>query len=473
LAILVCQNGALRLTVAYVIQWKDGVLYYSRRVPADMKKHHRGKTFIRQSLKTRDPIVAAREALKLAAGHDALWKLHRSPDAQEAGLTTAETRDAATALLKNIGLSPGEARQGDEISREMAWDRLDDHLIARNGPDYEAVRHHPESRTEDIQALLSPVQLEAQAQLCNHKPSVHLSDALKTYLKLKGSPADSKLTIGTNRAVQKVIDAIGDLPLEAVTRKHATEFRDKLLEGGNKTTSVRRNLNPIVAVINSAITEHGLDCKNHFIGLTIRNEGKDSTKRLPFTIDELKQVAAAARLADDDIRHIVSMQLDTGTRAGEIIGLRIEDVALDHAVPHVIFKEYDKLGRSLKNDNSERDVPLIGEALWAAKRAVVEAKADKTSRGWLFSRYVAEDGKIKTTHAENTINKWLRGLPGIDKTTHSFRHAMTDRLREAGVPEEIRNELGGWGKRSMGQRYGAGFTLALLLGHMEKVVLSA
>jgi hypothetical protein len=76
-----------------------------------MKQHHKGKTFIRQSLKTRDPVVATREALKLASGHDAFWKSLRSSDAPS---TTADTRDAATVLLKNIGLSPGEARQGDE-----------------------------------------------------------------------------------------------------------------------------------------------------------------------------------------------------------------------------------------------------------------------------------------------------------------------------------------------------------------------
>ena len=466
MAIIVCQNGALMLIMKYVIPWKDGTFYYSRRIPADMKKHHQGKALIRKSLRTKDPLIAAREAAKLAAADDALWRFRRSPDAQANGLTTTETRDAATALLRNIGLVPGEAVQGDETSRDMAWDRLDDHIIATNGPDYKEVRYHPESRYEDILALLSPVQLEAQAQLLNRKPLVHLSDARDSYLKLHDRGKRKKFAADATRAIKKLIDTVGDLPLEALTRQHATAFRDKLIASGLKTGSVRRGLNPVVAIINATLKEYGLGCKNPFEDLKIKLEGKDATERVPFTLDELRQIAAAARAQDDDIRHIISMQLDTGTRAGEIIGLRIEDVRLDHAIPHVRFREYDKLGRTLKNAQSERDVPLIGEALWAAKRAVVEAKANKSSGGWLFSRYVT-DGGIKATHAENTINKWLRSLQGINKTTHSFRHAMTDRLREAGAPEEVRNAISGWGKRSVGQRYGDGFTLEFLLGAIQ------
>jgi integrase len=470
-AILLCQNGALRLTVKYVIRWKGGLYYYSRRVPADMQKHHQDKLLLRVSLKTRDPIIAAREATKLASQHDALWKSLRSPDAHEQGLTSPETRSAATALLKKIGLVPGEGRQGDETSQQMAWDTLDDYISAVNGREYKEVRHHPDSRHEDINALLSPVQLEAQSQLLNRKSGIHLSDARDVYLRLSGKDKNTKFVADTKRAIQKLIDAVGDLPLEALTRQHATEFRDKLLSSGNRTASVRRTLNPIVAAINAALTENGLDYRNHFTGLKIPNEEKDATKRLPFTLDELGQVAAAARKVDDAIRHIVALQLDTGARAGEIIGLRIEDVELAHAVPHVRIRPHEKLGRSLKNAQSERNVPLIGEALWAAGRAVVAAKANKASGGWLFPRYI-ENGTIKATHAENTINKWLRSLPGVDKTSHSFRHAMRDRLREAHVPEEIQEIIGGWGSRSIGQGYGMGYSLELLLGHMEKVVLS-
>jgi hypothetical protein len=74
------------------------------------------------------------------------------------------------------------------------------------------------------------------------------------------------------------------------------------------------------------------------------------------------------------------------------------------------------------------------------------------------------------THASGTINKWLRTALKIDKTTHSFRHAMQTRLKHAGVPKEFRDAIGGWGTRSIGEGYGEGYMLKQLREHLGKVI---
>ena len=67
-------------------------------------------------------------------------------------------------------------------------------------------------------------------------------------------------------------------------------------------------------------------------------------------------------------------------------------------------------------------------------------------------------------------NKWLRESLGIEKSTHSFRHAMKDRLRDAGVREEVQRALMGHeGSRSVADGYGSGFTLVRLREAMHKV----
>jgi hypothetical protein len=87
-------NGYIIVSARYVQQVKSGgPFYYYRRVPEGLEKYHGGKQFIRKSLKTKSPQQAAREAAKLAAEHDALWRSLRDPKALEAGLTTRETRD--------------------------------------------------------------------------------------------------------------------------------------------------------------------------------------------------------------------------------------------------------------------------------------------------------------------------------------------------------------------------------------------
>jgi len=89
--------------------------------------------------------------------------------------------------------------------------------------------------------------------------------------------------------------------------------------------------------------------------------------------------------------------------------------------------------------------------------------------GWLFPRYAANEA-IRATHASNTINKRLKVSLGIPKTSHSFRHAMRDRLRETGVPEDTKDAIGGWSSgRSIGRGYGEGYSLGRLKEALDKV----
>ena len=146
--------------------------------------------------------------------------------------------------------------------------------------------------------------------------------------------------------------------------------------------------------------------------------------------------------------------LETGARAQEIIGLRIEDLSITTKIPFIRIRENKILGRTLKTKNSKRDIPLVGTALWAAQRAHRE---NTDPQGWLFPQYV-KNGKISSGSAIATINKWIRSLE-INKTSHSFRHAFADRLRDAGISDELRRSLGGWSKNSIDEKYGAGHSL--------------
>ena len=116
---------------------------------------------------------------------------------------------------------------------------------------------------------------------------------------------------------------------------------------------------------------------------------EDAQERLPFTIPELQAIASACHRLNDDIRHIIGLQMDTGARLGEFVALRVDDVYLEDAsngsgatfVPHIWLRPHKALGRTLKTPGSERKVPLVGEALWGAKAAL------KASKGpWLFQR---------------------------------------------------------------------------------------
>lgn len=301
--------------------------------------------------------------------------------------------------------------------------------------------------------------------------TICLRQALLLYLNYHQNGTKASFKEDCERVVGSAITLLGDLPIGTYTRSDAEKLRDSWLRQG-ATRTTRRRLITIVAIINKARKEKQLQILNPFEGLGILGEGEDGAKRVPFSAEELNLISLSCRNLDDDIRHIIALQLDTGCRVAEIVGLRVEDVCLIHGVPHVRIRPWGKV-RTLKTAASERDIPLVGEAQWAAERALEVRRKAADGGPWLFPRY-ASDKEIKATHASNTLNKWLRSLEGVssDKTTHCFRHAMRDRLRAAQVPHDIQEAIGGWGTRTIGQGYGNGYPLQVLAQHMHKVVMT-
>jgi integrase len=198
--------------------------------------------------------------------------------------------------------------------------------------------------------------------------------------------------------------------------------------------------------------------------VSIRCELEDEAKKDVFDLSELHHIAQAAQQADDTLRHIVAILLNTGARCAEIVGLQTADVVLEHEIPHIVIQPHLGLVRTLKNAASKRKVPLVGVSLWAAERAV----ASSTGRSglWLFPKYVTPDQSrafiINSGSANAAANKWLKATLQGHKTCHSFRHTLKDRLSAVGASEETYGPIGGWGSPSVAQKYGDRFGLPML-----------
>ncbi len=101
----------------------------------------------------------------------------------------------------------------------------------------------------------------------------------------------------------------------------------------------------------------------------------------------------------------------------------------------------------------ERNVPLVGAALWAVHRAY-----ESSPNEYLFPRYCSDYG-CKADYASNSLNKWLRMHVPSGWVVDSFRHSMRDRRRAVQCPSEIIDQICGWARSVVGQQYGKGFTL--------------
>lgn len=379
---------------------KEGVFYFSRRIPKVLRDHYTSPR-IAYSLRTRSARIAEARARRAADQLDEYWYHLRS-----------QVRDL-----------PGK------------------HMLR-------------------MQAVATPQPLEVQPVRASS--SVLLSEAVAIYLKLKGKGRSQTFHRAATRACGYVIDACGDKYLDEYTKADANAFRDALMERGLAGSSMTRVFGTVRAVTNFAASEQGLSLQNPFTGVYYdRSAGVQH--RSPVPLDAIKVVQEKCRELDDDVRWLVAMVSDTGMRLAEAAGLAREDILRsDDGSLHARVRPHP--WRRLKTKSSERDVPLEGEAKWAAERIL----AQQATSPFAFPRYNTS-GTTNANSASATLNKWMKDYVPKGCTMHSFRHSMRDRLRSIECPADIVDQIGGWQTDGVGHGYGTGYPIEVLAKWMKKV----
>jgi len=281
-----------------------------------------------------------------------------------------------------------------------------------------------------------------------------LSEALDLYLRLKSVGRDKIFVRLSTRNVGYVIQVLGDRQISAYSTIDAAQFRDWLIDQGMGRNTVKRVFSSIRSIVNLDITELGIATTNPFNGTYIP-DSLESGKRLPIPAEQIREIQALCRETDDDPRWLIAVLSDTGMRLGEAVGLLKSDLKVNADIPHVIIQPHP--WRRLKTAGSQRTIPLVGMAVWGAKKAL----ENDTEDGFAFPRYCSEQGH-KSNSASATLNKWLRSQMSGGYVVHSFRHSMRDRLRAVECPADVIDRIGGWTTAGVGQGYGSGYPLKIL-----------
>lgn len=283
---------------------KGGVFYFSRRIPRELLRHYTSPR-IAYSLRTRTEKVACARARRAASQLDDYWFHLRSHDAELPG--------------KHM-LRLGSAAMSDPSTTHSA----------------------------------------------NSSSFVLLSEAVEVYLQHKGKGRPVTFHRAAERACGYVIDACDDMQLDLYTKADANAFRDTLIARGLAGSSMTRVLGTVRSVINFAASEQGLSINNSFAGVYYdRTVGV--CDRQPIPRDALLVIQGKCRAMDDDLRWLVAMVSDTGVRLAEVAGLSRDDIVRSDD-GSLVARVRPHPWRCLKTKGSERDIPLEGEALWAAKR---------------------------------------------------------------------------------------------------------
>lgn len=379
---------------------KEGVFYFSRRIPKELRGHYTSPR-IAYSLRTKSSRIAEARAKRAADQLDEYWFHLRCRDAE----------------------IPGK------------------HLLRLSPTRAESIGVAPQASSSSF---------------------VLLSEAVGIYLQLKGKSRPVTFHRAAERACGYVIDACGDKHLDVYTKADANGFRDALIARGLAGSSMTRVFGTVRAVINFAASEQGLSLNNPFSGVYYdRSAGVSDRSSVP--LDALTTVQAKCRELDDDLRWLVALVSDTGMRLAEAAGMTRDDL-VRHKDGFLVARIQPHPWRRLKTKGSERDVPLAGEALWAAERILVQRIPSK----FAFPRYNKSD-TTNANAASAALNKWMKEYVPTGCSMHSFRHAMRDRLRAVECPADIVDQIGGWQSDGVGHGYGSGYPIDVLRKWMKAV----
>lgn len=449
--VLLFESGAFRLSAKY-IQKKGSVWYFRRRVKAGCEGLHRDAKGTPQSvlffsLKTGDQLEAAKRANDHAKRQDALWNIHLN------GTAEAVDPKAALGRLEAARLRPGD---GLRYPENPAIDRL---VQALSGGAYEPGEYRPEPLAQD--------RLTLDLLMGKGIPRT-LSDAKDKHIALGKGPRNKTAQQQFDRAWNVLMDITGDAILNDVRREHANRFVEQLRGRGITGDTISKYVYQIKPLFDTAIREFELGIPNPFGSLTIAGKGSEKPhERVPYTAEELKAIQRRCREMDDQRRWAIAMMSDTGARQAEVVGLRKDDVILPAEVPHIVIRPNQN--RRMKNAQSERKVPLVGEALWAAQRAMT------TEGDNLFPVFQPKRPGVafNPNSASAALNKWLKenGLAREGQGLLSFRHTLVDRLRDAGVPKDVREQIGGWKAQGVSEGYGRGFSLVRLQTFLNGMII--
>jgi integrase len=297
--------------------------------------------------------------------------------------------------------------------------------------------------------------VDIPAIINSFKPTSYiLSDLAEEYISLK--QIDEK---SPRSALATFISLAGDRDVSLYSREDAKLLIHHLELKGNKTTTIRRRINSLSAILNYAYSELDLDKRNPFTRLFIRNEGHDVFKRGTFSKEQLTAGYDKALASGSTVKLLMPLLGETGCRLSEIVGLRIEDIDMDNDLIHI----RPNAARRLKTRGSERTLPLVGCARLAMLQALSQANEE-----WLYPRYM-KTGKCNANSASVSINKWLK-RDFDDLTAHCLRHTMRDRLRAVECPMDMIDQIGGWRSvATIGVGYGKGYSLEAIRAVMTKL----
>jgi hypothetical protein len=131
--------------------------------------------------------------------------------------------------------------------------------------------------------------------------SLLMTEACKLYLRLKSLGRGPVFSRTAKRNTKYVTQLLGDKAISSYSFAEAGQLRDWSIKQGMSVPTVKRVFSSIRAIINLAISEQGLECRNSFAN-TFSPDDNNAQSRQPISIQDIRKVQSLCKEIDDDMR---------------------------------------------------------------------------------------------------------------------------------------------------------------------------
>ena len=278
---------------------------------------------------------------------------------------------------------------------------------------------------------------------------------MENYAKIKLRPSTFKTSQGFLK--NHIKPQIGGIPLADLTSLDLQRFYKHLLDGGRVdrieakkkpkglAPKTVRNIHQMIGSAYNLAMEQKLVTRNPTQGCALPKVEHKEMKTL--TADQLSAFFQEAR--DSGVYELYYLDLATGLRRGELLGLKWTDVDLNRGVLKIqraISRQNGKVVEApLKTKNAYRTLPLSADAISVLKMQ----KCRVGNSEWVFPSPTG--GPMSPDSVLHMLQRVLKraGLPRI--RFHDLRHTFATMALQNGVDVKTVSSMLG--------HYSAGFTL--------------
>lgn len=239
-----------------------------------------------------------------------------------------------------------------------------------------------------------------------------------------------------------------------VTPEEVVRFKDSRVALGRSPKTINDSDLACLRALFRFGVANKLITANPAEGVKVSAKKRAGTAKLPYSDADIARLLVHAEKESLPYRRWLPLLLvTTGARVGELAQLWGDRVRVRDGVP-VLVIEPAADGGSLKNEGSERTVPLHPAVIESGFLAFVRERGD----GPLFyNRSRKDSARHASVGPRNHLSDWIRSLPGFDNDrispAHGVRHWWKSAAVRAGVADSVADHLQGHAAASVAGRY--------------------